>query len=180
VANAILDGTDAVMLSGESAVGRWPVEAVAMLGRIAASIERWRPARAARDALRERAQEEAPAVSDLIAFSVDALLERAEPAAVFVPTLSGATARRIARFRAPCWVVGVSTSEPACQRLLFSWGVRPVHVAERPDDWRAFARAFLAEHGVTGRLVLVTEGPSERHPDANDRIEIVDLARGGG
>jgi pyruvate kinase len=177
VANAILDGTDAVMLSGESAVGRYPVEAVAMLARIAAAIERLRPARAVRDALRERPREEGAPVFDLIALSVDTLIERAAPAAVFVPTIGGTTARRIARFRPQPWIVAVSASEPSCQRLLFTWGVVPVHVAERPHDWRAFARAWLREHGVEGRLVLVTEGPSPRHPDANDRIEILDLAR---
>jgi len=178
VANAILDGTDAVMLSGESAVGRHPVEAVAMLARIAASIERLRPARAVRDALRERPREEGAPVFDLIALSVDTLIERAAPAAVFVPTIGGITARRIARFRPKPWIVAVSASEASCQRLLFTWGVAPVRVAERPHDWRAFARDWLREHGVEGQLVLVTEGPSPRHPDANDRIEILDLARG--
>jgi pyruvate kinase len=178
VANAILDGTDAVMLSGESAVGRHPVEAVAMLARIAASIERLRPARAVRDALRERPREEDAPVFDLIALSVDTLIERAAPAAVFVPTIGGTTARRIARFRPQPWIVAVSPSESSCQRLLFTWGVTPVRVRERPDDWRAFARDWLHARGVEGQLVLVTEGPSPRHPDANDRIEILDLARG--
>ena len=177
VANAILDGTDAVMLSGESAVGRHPVQAVAMLAGIAASIERLRPAQAVREALRERPREEHAPVFDLIALSVDTLIERAGPAAVFVPTIGGTTARRIARFRPRPWIVAVSPSESACQRLLFTWGVLPVRVAERPDDWRSFARDWLREHGVEGSRVLVTEGPSPRHPDANDRIEILDLAR---
>jgi pyruvate kinase len=130
-----------------------------------------------RDALRERVREESPAVFDLVALSVDTLVERAAPAAVFVPTVGGTTARRIARFRPGPWVVAVSTSAASCQRLLFTWGVWPVHVAERPDDWRAFTRAWLADHGIDGKLVLVTEGPSSRHPDANERIEILDLAR---
>lgn len=177
VANAILDGTDAVMLSGESAVGRFPVEAVAMLARIAASTERQRPARAVRDALRERPREEGAPVFDLIALSVDTLIERAGPAAVFVPTIGGTTVRRIARFRPRPWIVAVSPSEPICQRLLFTWGVVPARVAERPDDWRGFARDWLRAHGIDGSLVLVTEGPSPRQPEANDRIEILDLAR---
>lgn len=177
VANAILDGSDAVMLSGESAVGRYPAEAVAMLARIAASIERLRPARGVRDALRERPREEGAPLFDLIAISVDTLLERAAPAAVFVPTIGGTTARRIARFRPAPWIVAVSPSEAVCQRLLFSWGVWPVRVAERPDDWRAFARDWLHEHEIEGSLALVTEGPSPRHPDANERIEILDLRR---
>lgn len=177
VANAILDGSDAVMLSGESAVGRYPVEAVEMLARIAAATERLRPARAVRDALRERPREEGAPVYDLIALSVDTLIERAAPAAVFVPTIGGTTARRIARFRPRPWIVAVSASRASCQRLLFTWGVLPTHVPERPHDWRSFARDWLRAHGVEGSLVLVTEGPSPRHPDANERIEILDLAR---
>ncbi|MCZ7617955.1 MAG: pyruvate kinase [Myxococcota bacterium] len=177
VANAILDGSDAVMLSGESAIGRYPAEAVAMLARIARSIERLRPARAVRDALRDRPREEGAPLFDLIAISVDTLLERAAPAAVFVPTIGGTTARRIARFRPAPWVVAVSSSDAACQRLLFSWGVWPVPVAERPDDWRAFARTWLREHEIDGTLALVTEGPSPKYPDANERIEILDLRR---
>jgi pyruvate kinase len=177
VANAILDGSDAVMLSGESAIGRYPAEAVAMLARIARSIERLRPARGVRDALRERPREDSAPLFDLIAISVDTLLERAAPAAVFVPTIGGTTARRIARFRPVPWIVAVSPSMTSCQRLLFTWGVWPVRVAERPDDWRAFARDWLGKHGIDGTLALVTEGPSPRHPEANERIEILDLRR---
>src|SRR5690606_7964533 len=134
VANAILDGTDAVMLSGESAVGRHPVESVAMLARIAASAERRRPAHEARAAIRSAAAD--GAVVEQIARAVDDMLTHLHPAAAIVPTRSGATARRIARFRAPVWIVAVSTEPATCQRLQFTWGVQAVCVEREPDDWR--------------------------------------------
>ena len=177
VANAILDGTDCVMLSGESAMGKYPVESAAMLGKIAAAIEPYRPAYDVRETLRGIGQEGRISLTDLIALSVETTLERISPAAVFVPTHSGATARSIARFRPPVWITAVSSQESTCQRLQFSFGVYPMCEPEHPDDWNAYVRKWMKDHGVEGNLVVLTEGPSAKHPEANNRMEIIDLDR---
>ena len=175
VANAILDGTDAVMLSEESATGAFPVDAVSMLARIAAAIEPHRPAGRVREALGRAGQEGSMSLRDVIASSVDSTLERASPAAVIVPTDSGATARSVARFRPPVWIAAISTREETCRRLQLSWGVHALHVAGYPDDWKNFARAWLRENGIEGNRVVLMEGPSPKHPEANHRMEIIDL-----
>jgi pyruvate kinase len=177
VSNAILDGTDCVMLSGESAMGKYPVDAVTMLANIARVVEEHRPARTVKELyegidLGNRLRPE-----HLIAIGVEACLEYVTPAAVFVPTRSGATARSITRFRLPVWVVGVSSQEATCQHLQFSSGVYPVHVTETPENWREYVRAWVSDHELEGNLAFVTEGPSSRHPEANHRMEIIDLAR---
>lgn len=175
VANAILDGTDCVMLSGESAMGKYPVDAVAMLAKIGAATEPHRIAYPVREALKAGKGNEKLSLPDLIAFSVETTLERISPAAVFVPTRSGYTARSIARFRLPVWIAAVSSQETTCQILQFSYGVYPVHESEHPENWNAFARQWLQKHGVEGDLVILTEGPSSKHPETNNRMEIIDL-----
>lgn len=178
VANAILDGTDCVMLSGESAMGKYPVEAVAMLARIAAAIEPRRPAMSAREIiLPARKDDDASWFHDLIALGVENTLRHASPAIVIVPTRSGSTARRIARFRLPVWITAVSAMESTCQNLGFSYGVHSVHAPEHPEDWKAFAREWLREHNMEGNLVILTEGPSSKNPEANNRMEIINLRR---
>ena len=177
VANAILDGTDCVMLSGESAMGQYPVEAVAMLAKIAAAIEPTRPAHQARDILRASGKEGEIRLADLIVLNVENTLERVSPALVIVPTRSGYTARRLARFRPAVWIAAVSAQESTCQQLQFTYGVHPVYETDHPDDWNAYARKLLGTLGVDGDLVVLTEGPSSKHPEANNRMEIVDFAR---
>jgi pyruvate kinase len=179
VANAVLDGTDGVMLSEESAMGKYPVEAVAMLAKIAAATEPHRPRHGLQEALRDRGGDVPVRVKDLIALSVDAALERISPAAVFVPTHSGATARSIARFRPQVWIIAVSSEEATCQRLLFSSGVYPMCEPDRPKDWNAYAADWLQSHEVEGDLAILTEGPSVKHPEANNRMEIIELRREG-
>jgi pyruvate kinase len=178
VANAILDGTDCVMLSGESAMGKYPVEAVAMLGKISEGIEAHRPPYPLREEIENVRSGGRISLADLIVFSVDATLDRISPAAVFVPTRSGYTARRIARFRRPVWITAVSTLESTCQALQFSSGVYPVLEKEHPEDWKAYIRRWLRDHGVHGNLAVLTEGPSTKHPEASNRMEIIDLRRG--
>jgi pyruvate kinase len=178
VANAVLDGTDCVMLSGESAMGRFPVEAVAMLGKIAASAEPSMQGSAVRHFVKTSLPREWSRFSDLITLSVAAVVDRTCPAAVFVPTRSGATARSITRFRLPVWIVAVSRHENTCQRLHFSYGVQPVHETDHPDDWRVFVRDWLQSHGLEGCLAVVTEGPSTKHPEGNHRMELIDLGTG--
>jgi pyruvate kinase len=179
VANAILDGTDCVMLSGESAMGRYPVESVAMLAKIAAAIEPHRPGVQVRKELRKAVGGEMVSLTDLIASSVEATLSRVTPALVIVPTRSGVTATSVARYRLPVWIVGVSSQEATCQLLQFTYGVYPVWERDHPEDWKAFARDWLREHEIEGDLVILTEGPSSKHPEANNRMEIIDLRRVG-
>ena len=177
VANAILDGTDCVMLSGESAMGKYPVDAVAMLAKIASAIEPHRPSLRVREALRQAHQEGRLSLTDLIASSVEAAMERVTPALVIVPTRSGTTARSISRYRPPVWILGVSSQEATCQRLQFTYGVQPVYEPEDPEDWKSFAREWLRAHEVQGDLVILTEGPSSKHPDANYSMELIDLKK---
>ncbi len=177
VANAILDGTDCVMLSGESAMGQYPVEAVAMLAKIAAAVEPHRPANGLRAALDDASRNCALALPDLIARSVGTVLECTSAAAVFVPTHSGHTAQRIARFRLPVWIVAVSSQERTCQKLQFSYGVCAVHEPDHPDVWKSYTRRWLRDNGVQGELVILTEGPSSKHPDTNNRMEIISFGK---
>jgi pyruvate kinase len=177
VANAILDGTDCVMLSGESAMGKYPVQSVAMLAKIAAAIEPHRPASRVRDTLKQARREERVSLTELIASSVEAAMESVTPAVVMVPTRSGATARSISRYRLPVWIAGVSSLDGTCQKLQFTYGVFPVCEPDHPEDWRGYARKWLKDHGVKGDLVILTEGPSSKHPDANNRMELMELCR---
>jgi pyruvate kinase len=175
VSNAILDGTDCVMLSGESAMGKYPVEAVEMLAKIAAAVEPQRRIVSVRDLyqgidIRSRLKPQ-----HLIAIAVEASLEYSSPAAVFVPTHSGATARSLSIFRLPVWIIGLCSSQKTCQGLVFSSGVYPVLSEEHPKDYTLFVKTWLKEHEIQGDIAVLTEGPSSRHPETNHRMEIIEL-----
>ncbi|SPD75583.1 Pyruvate kinase [uncultured Desulfobacterium sp.] len=178
VSNAILDGTDCVMLSAESAMGRYPVDAVAMLAKIAASVEEGRPHVTVRELYREVDLTGKIQPEHLVAIGVEAGIEYVSPAAVFVPTHSGATARSIARFRFPVWTVAISSQESTCRQLQFSSGVYPVHETDHPEHWNDFVRDWLSKYDLFENLAILTEGPSTKYPEANHRIEIIDLNRG--
>ena len=109
----------------------------------------------------------------LIALAVEASLDYVTPAAVFVPTRSGATARSIGRFRPPVWMIAPSPEEKTCQDLQFSSGVHPVRVADDPEDWGPFVREYQQRHPLEGELVLLTSGPSQEHRNTNHRLEII-------
>jgi pyruvate kinase len=179
VANAVLDGTDCVMLSEESAMGRYPVEAVAMLAKIAAATEPHRLRRGIAAHLPPPGGTGEVGITDLLALSVEAALERIAPAAVFVPTHSGRTARSIARFKLPVWIVGISSQEATCRRLLFSGGVYPTFEPNHPRDWNAYVKDWLRNRTLEGDLAILIEGPSSEHPEANNRMEIIRLAGEG-
>jgi pyruvate kinase len=173
VANAILDGTDAVMLSGESAIGKYPEEAVAMLAQIAAYTESQRPPVRLVE-LRARLRHGPPdTAADAISSIVETALDTVPCAAVFVPTRTGTTARMISRLNPPQWIVGLSRDPAVCQGLAFSYGVEPVELVEDPKNWRDFARAWLHENRVSGAFALLAAGPSKQNPEANYRLEFL-------
>ncbi len=172
VANAILDGTDAVMLSAESAVGRYPLEAVTMLAEIASETELKR-----QQFQVGRKIEPIHSPTDLVACSIDQTVSALAPVAVVVPTRSGTMARNVARFRLPIWITAFSADEATCQSLQFSYGVHAVRVEEELADWTPFTCQWLAENGVTSGLAVLSQGPSPEHPAASHRMEIIDLAK---
>jgi pyruvate kinase len=175
VANAILGGTDCVMLSAESAMGRYPIESVAMLASIATQVE---PERSKQPFVRTmdgfHGSGRMRAV-DLIAASVYHTIKDSAPQAVVVPTQSGSTPRNVARFRLPVWIIAFSPNQGTCQALQFSYGIHPIHVeADRPD-WSSFVRHWLYERQIREGLVLLTQGPTAENPCGNYRMEILEL-----
>lgn len=175
VANAILDGTDCVMLSGESAMGKFPEEAVRTLAKIAAFTETHRP-RKSFATQREFVQE--PAVTsrgDRMASVVEHALDTVPCDAVLVPTRGGTTARAISRCKPPVWIVAPSSDPAVSQNLAFSYGVHPVDLVDEPEDWRQWTTRWLGEKGITAQRVILVAGPSPRNPKANHRIELMRL-----
>ena len=179
VANAILDGTDCVMLSEESAMGTFPAQAVEMLARIAAATEPYRSGARLKEVFdaQDRSRDGEVQFVDLISRNVRTTVDRLSPAAVIVPTVTGYTARMVSRFRLPVWIAAVSPEEATCQALQFSYGVSPVHAPDHGREWNGFARQWLHDHELAPGPVLLTEGPSRKHPKANYRLEIIDLPK---
>ncbi len=169
VANAILDGTDAVMLSAESAIGKFPLESVSMLASIAAETE---------PTIKSRTDQrlgKSVQVENTIAHNLQQMVKSLHPAAVIVPTRSGAMARNLASFHTTTWITAFSTCEGTCQALQFSYGVYPVLVAREYSDWTRFSRDWLRQHGITSGLSVMAQGPSPERPHANHRLEVFDI-----
>ncbi|MEI7728761.1 MAG: pyruvate kinase [Verrucomicrobiota bacterium] len=175
VANAILDGTDCVMLSEESAMGKFPVEAVNMLARIATATEPYRTDARAQAGLADYDRAGDVHLVDLLSRNLQHIVAQLAPTAVMVPTTAGYAARMVARFKLPVWIAAVSPHEAACHGLQFSYGVAPIHAPELPGDWSAFARRWVRDEGLVEGLVVLTEGPSRDNPEANPRLEIFNL-----
>ncbi|MBN1994765.1 MAG: pyruvate kinase [Anaerolineae bacterium] len=173
VANAILDGTDCVMLSEETAVGSYPADAVAMMTHIAEVTEPQCCAGNVVQLLQSAKNSRKINTEDLISLSIFFSIETLDPCAIITPTLSGATPRRLSRFRVPMWIVAVSPNQAVCQNMQFSYGVYPVHETTRPANWEHYARRWLEQHGVTGDVALLTQGSS----GGTNQLEIVDLNR---
>jgi len=176
VANAILDGTDCLMLSAESAMGRYPEEAVTMLAKIAAATETRRPPARPREVREMFSQHPSKTPAEAIASVVEYGLETVPFAAVFVPTRTGTTARMISRFKPSVPIVAISHDSAVCQGLIFSYGVHPVQVADDPRDWQQYARHWFREQQMRGSIAMLVAGPSVHHPEANYRIEVMRVA----
>jgi pyruvate kinase len=72
-------------------------------------------------------------------------------------------------------VVAVSSQEPTCRNLQFSYGVFAVNEPEHPGNWKRYVRTWMEAHEMEGDMVLLTEGPSSTYPEANHRLEIINL-----
>jgi len=172
VANAILDGADAVMLSGETAVGRYPAETVRMMARIAAKAEPLLPDRPAfaRERAADRETTEAAAGAAVeIARSVKAR-------AILCATTSGGTARRVARHRPDALIIGATASRDVWRQLTLTWGVVPLLVPYTEDTDHMIAQTISAacERRLVraGDRVILTAGVPVHVPGTTNLIKV--------
>ena len=155
VANAVWDGTDAVMLSAETAVGRYPVEAVQTMGRVIREAERDGPIRTEAAARPLPGQSEPSlAVADAMARAAQALADVGPVEHVVVFTLTGSAVRRVVKYRPRPPIIAVATEEEVARRLNLLWGVRAavVPLEDDPDHLFRVAGKIIVDAG------LATEG----------------------
>ena len=159
VATAIYDGADAVMLSAESATGQYPIEAVAMMDRIANSVER-DPSYQARIHFTQTRLE--PTTADALAGSARQIASTISATAMLCYTSSGSTARRIARERPPVPLLAMSASLHTSRRLGLLWGVQAVHTRDVSnfEEMVEKAKRMALRHHVArgGDRVIVMAG----------------------
>ena len=178
VANAILDGTDAVMLSEETAVGNYPVEAVEMMAKIAKTTEDWRSrTKWGLDTMIKDIMAREMSVDEVIALQVHEALQKLPVAAVLTPTRSGATPRRISRFKPETWILAFSRVPKTCSFLSLSYGVYPVVVTETIESWEKETTEKAKELGFVkrGDIVVFTQGPSLGKPGGTNMLKILTL-----
>lgn len=166
VANALLDGSDAVMLSGETAVGAYPLEAVEAITRISTEIERSGflergPRYLTKPGLRSRGGA-SPREHAVASATVDAA-RRVEAPAIIVITRSGFSARLVSSYRPPVPVIGVTTDRATYRQLAAVWGVRPVLAEVEEVSYESltdFGRQHVLDSGTgePGASVVVTAG----------------------
>ncbi|WP_038041057.1 pyruvate kinase [Thermus tengchongensis] len=146
VANAIFDGTDAVMLSAETAAGAYPVEAVAMMAKIARSVEASPEFAQKLSVLRPAPT---PTTQDAIAQAAEDIVEAVEAKAIVVFTATGSSARRIARTRPKVPILALTPNPEVERQLALVWGVLP-HLAPDPQDTDDMVRIALEKAKACG------------------------------
>jgi pyruvate kinase len=178
VANAILDGTDAVMLSEETAMGNYPVEAVEMMAKIARTTEEWRSrTKWGLDTMLQGIMIQDMSIDEVITLQVHEALQKLPIAAVLTPTRSGATPRRVSRFKPDTWILAFSRFPKTCDFLSLSYGVYPIFVKEVIENWEVESTKRAKELGFakSGDIVVFTQGPSSGKPGATNMLKILTL-----
>lgn len=173
VANAIFDGTDAIMLSGETAAGKYPVESVSTMARIA---------RRAEEALRydeihdKQEQSRQRTITDAIGHATVNIATELEATAIITPTESGSTARVVSKYRPKAKIVAATPNQSVLRKLCLVWGVEPILVRETPgtDDMIAEAvKASLAAGLIQlGDLVVITAGVPVGVPGTTNLLKV--------
>jgi pyruvate kinase len=171
VANAILDGTSAVMLSAETAVGEYPVAAVETMARIARAVE---PSLGYRHQLPAAA--EAPTVGRAMSNAACDLAEALAAKAILVPTFTGRTASAVARLRPRRPIVALTHVVGSLQHMAIEWGVTPLEIPESTDVddlWRSSIEAARAAGIVSaGDRVVLTAGTAVNIPGSTNVIKV--------
>ena len=176
VANAIFDGTDAVMLSQETAIGDYPAESVRMMGRIAEKTE---AALEVEDAVLRKRADRTFDVSDAISHATCAAAADLNAAGIITCTMSGSTARMVARYRPQCPIIAVSPNQTTRNRLCLSWGVVPMPLKQVSDTDEMVAQsvdaALRAGLVKKGERVIITAGIPLEQTGTTNLLRVYDI-----
>jgi pyruvate kinase len=173
VANAVLDGSDALMLSEETATGSYPVEATETMVRIAVEAEAMLPYE---EMLRSRWQDVSPETSDAAARAACQMAYQVQAKAIVAFTTGGTTALRVSKYRPRHPILAVTPSESVVNRLSLSWGVLPIRKPEPSNLEEVFELAGEATLETNlarrGDLVVVIAGIPLTVPGSTNLVKI--------
>ncbi len=177
IANAIYDGTTAIMLSGESAAGKYPVEAVKTMAKIAESAEGDIDYRSR---IRTDNCKNMSDITTAIAYATCTAAMDLNAAAIITVTMSGFTAEAISRFKPKCPIIGCTTNERVFMQLNLLWGVRPLCIREENTAEELFANAVAeaqkAGYVKKGDIVVITAGVPLGVAGTTNMIHVVEVA----
>lgn len=177
IANAIYDGTTAIMLSGESAAGLYPVEAVKTMSKIAERTEQDIDYRARM----ERGQEnrETPDITTAISYATCSVAMDLKAAAIITVTMSGFTANMIARYKPSCQIIGCTLDEKVYRQLNLLWGVNPIMMRQERTADALFEEAVIRSKQAglvkAGDTVVITAGIPLGIAGKTDMIHVVEV-----
>ena len=173
VANAVFDGTGAIMLSGETAVGKYPVEAVKTMARVAVRAEE---AINYKKRFFNDERKSNPNITDAISHATCTTAHDLSARAILTVTKSGKTAKNIARYRPGCYIIAAATSESVCRQLNLVWGVLPVLVEDEYDTFALFDhcvdRAVEMGYLEKGDITVITAGLPLGIPGTTNMIKV--------
>jgi len=173
ITNAILDGTDAIMLSEETASGRYPVRSVGVMSRITNATE---ASDEFRDHVLTHRLKPSQNVSDVVGRAACDVAERLGAVAILAPTESGTMPRLISRYRPAPGVIALCTSQQVYRKLCLTWGVQPVMIEPIDDTDRLLqaAERVALEQGMigVGDVMVITAGTSTGRSGGTDLIKV--------
>lgn len=176
IANAIYDGTTAIMLSGESAAGLYPVEAVKTMARIAESAEKDIDYR---HRMMQHSGADKNDITTAIAYATCSTAMDLDASAIITVTLSGFTAAAISRFKPDCPIIGCAMSEKVCAQLNLLWGVTPMLLKKEHNAEELFAHAVeearKAGYVKSGDIVVITAGVPLGIAGKTNMIRVVEV-----
>ncbi len=181
VANAILDGTDAVMLSEETAIGDYPVETVKMMVKVAMSTESlYHSGQLSNDIrrqIRSKAGADGLTIPDIISLNVVDAVRKLKIKYILTQASSGSTARHISRLKPPCWILAFSNRKEVCDFLIFSYGVYPFLIKDKDNSHPGILLNIIKDFHLVkkGDRAIIAERRFSPYSGVTDSLGIVTL-----
>lgn len=173
VANAIFDGTDAIMLSGETASGKYPIQGVITMAKIAEKAE---SALNYESILRRKKNQNTPSVPDAISLATVTTAAQLNASAIITATQSGHTARIVSKYRPKCQIIAVTPYEEVARRLSIVWGVYPI-IADKMETVdevveKSVNEALKQEYIKKGELVIIAAGVQAGYTGTTNLLKV--------